>query len=176
MVKKHNYYSNNFKTLIKIEHILDIVKQENELYSLFNTIFQGNSILFLGAGASIGENGRKYLSKEIIQYYEDYLGYSLSESNITRFVDILSADSSFNRNHFDSEVEKMLRKYELTEAHKVMASIPWREIITTNFDLLVEQAFDEIKNSSKSIFDIKSIRNRKEYNYKCFAQINNVDN
>ena len=32
----------------------------------------------------------------------------------------------------------------LTESHKTLASIPWREIITTNYDLLVEQAFDAI--------------------------------
>lgn len=149
-----------------MEHILDLEKQEIELYSLFEKIYQGNSILFLGAGASIGEDGKKYLSKDVIDYYEEYLGYPLQENNITRFVDILSADSNFNRNHFDTEVEKMLRKYELTEAHKIMASIPWREIITTNFDLLVERAYDEIKDSSKHIFDLKPIRDKKEYNYR----------
>ncbi|NJL77217.1 MAG: hypothetical protein HC892_21560 [Saprospiraceae bacterium] len=150
-----------------MNHILDLVNQEKELFSLFETIFHGNSILFLGAGASVGE--KRYLSKEVIEYYEEYLGYSLGENNITRFVDILSADSDFNRNHFDAEVEKMLRKYELTEAHKIMASIPWREIITTNFDLLVEQAYDEIKDSSKHIYELKTIRDKKEYNYKTSA-------
>ncbi|MFW5804144.1 MAG: SIR2 family protein, partial [bacterium] len=152
-----------------MEHILDIEKQEKELFSLFETIFQGNSILFLGAGASVGESGRKYLSKEIIDYYEEYLGYSLDEKNITSFVDVLSADPNFNRNHFDNEVEKMLRKYELTEAHKTMASIPWKEIITTNYDLLVEQAFDEVKDTSKHLFEIKAIRAKNEYNYRTSA-------
>ena len=149
-----------------MEHILDLEKQATELYSIFEIIFHGNSILFLGAGASIGEDGRKYLSKEIIEYYEEYLGYSLAENNITKFVDILSADPDFKRMHFDNEVERMLRKYELSEAHKIMASIPWREIITTNYDLLVEQAYDEIKNSSNHIYDIKPIRDRKEYNFR----------
>lgn len=147
-----------------MNHILDIKKQENELYSLFETIFQGNSILFLGAGASVGE--KRYLSKELIEYYEEYLGYSLSENSITRFIDVLSADSDFNRNHFDTEVENMLQKYEITEAHKIMASIPWREIITTNFDLLVEQAYDEIKNTSKHIYNLKTVRSKKEYYYR----------
>lgn len=152
-----------------MEHILDLEKQEKELYSIYETIFQGNSILFLGAGASVGETGRKYLSKEIIEYYEDYLGYSINESNITRFVDILSADPNFRRSHFDSEVEKMLRKYELTEAHKTMASIPWKEIITTNFDLLVEQAFDSVKDTSRHLYDIRTIRAKNEYNYRTSA-------
>lgn len=147
-----------------MNHILDLDNQKNELHLIFENIFNGNSILFLGAGASVGE--KRYLSSEVIEYYESYLGYSLSENNITKFVDILSADSDFDRNHFDSEVEKMLRKYELTEGHKIMASIPWREIITTNFDLLVEQAYDEIKDTSSHVFDIKTIKNKKEYNYR----------
>ncbi|MCF6333315.1 MAG: hypothetical protein L3J11_08520 [Draconibacterium sp.] len=139
-----------------MNHILDLDNQKTELHLIFEKIFNGNSILFLGAGASVGE--KRYLSSEVIEYYESYLGYSLSENNITKFVDILSADSNFDRNHFDAEVEKMLRKYELTEGHKIMASIPWREIITTNFDLLVEQAYDEIKDSSSHVFDIKTIK------------------
>jgi DNA replication protein DnaC len=152
-----------------MDHILDLENQESLLYSIYETIFNGNSILFLGAGASIGEHGKKYLSKEVIEYYEDFLGYSLMENNITKFIDILSADPNFKRSHFDNEVEKMLRKYELTEAHTIMASIPWREIITTNFDLLVEQAYDKINNSSNQTYDIVPIRDRKEYNYRTSA-------
>ena len=152
-----------------MKHILNLDTQEAELYSLFETIFHGNTILFLGAGASVGEDGRKYLSKEIIEYYEEYLGYTLSEKNITKFVDILSTEPNFKRTHFDNEVEKMLRKYELTEAHKIMASIPWREIITTNYDLLVEQAYDEIRNTSSQTYELKPIRERKEYNYRTSA-------
>ncbi|MFN6085455.1 MAG: SIR2 family protein [Fluviicola sp.] len=123
---------------------------------------EGNSILFLGAGASIGE--KKYLSKEVIEYYEDYLGKSYQENNITRFLDILSADPTFNRNHFDQEVEKMLRKLKHTEAHEIMAEIPWREIITTNYDLLVEQAYDKIDN--KTPYTLVPIRAFKKYNYR----------
>ncbi|GAI82244.1 unnamed protein product [marine sediment metagenome] len=149
-----------------MEHILEIERQESELYSLFETIYDGNSILFLGAGASIGEDGKRYLSKELIEYYEEYLGYALDETNLTKFVDILSADPDFNRSHFDTEVENMLRKYKVTEAHKTMASIPWREIITTNYDLLVEQAYDSIKNSSNHLFDLIPIRSKQEYNYR----------
>ena len=95
-----------------MEHILDIKKQEAQLHSFFETIRDGNTILFLGAGASVGE--KRYLSKEVIEYYEEYLGSTYNEADITRFLDILSADPSFNRGHFDSEVEKMLRKLSVT--------------------------------------------------------------
>ncbi|WP_339699686.1 SIR2 family protein [uncultured Roseivirga sp.] len=147
-----------------MEHILDIKKQEAQLHSFFETIRDGNTILFLGAGASVGE--KRYLSKEVIEYYEEYLGSTYNEADITRFLDILSADPSFNRGHFDSEVEKMLRKLSVTEGHKILAGIPWREIITTNYDLLVEQAFDDIKLTHNHVFDLVPIRNQKEYNFR----------
>ncbi|HWZ04769.1 MAG TPA: hypothetical protein VNX40_14230, partial [Mucilaginibacter sp.] len=126
-----------------MNHILDINADEESLNPLFEKIFDSHAILFLGAGASVGE--KTYLSKQIISYYEEYLGKSLNEPNITKFVDILSADPDFNRRHFDSEVEKMLRKLPVTNGHEILASIPWQEIITTNYDLLVEKAFDNIR-------------------------------
>ncbi|WP_299157023.1 SIR2 family protein [uncultured Christiangramia sp.] len=146
-----------------MNHILDLDQQESELNQLFKKIAEGNSIAFLGAGASVGE--KRYLSKEIIDNYELYLGYSLGEPDITKFVDILSADPSFDRNHFDDEVVKMLEKYRISKAHEIFASIPWREIITTNYDLLVEKAFDEIKSTSNHIYDLKLIKKPSDYHY-----------
>ena len=146
-----------------MNHILDLDKQQNELNQLFKKIAEGNSIAFLGAGASVGE--KRYLSKEIIANYELYLGYSLDEPDITKFVDMLSADPNFDRNHFDAEVVKMLENYKITKAHEIFASIPWREIITTNYDLLIEKAFDEIKSTSNHIFDLKLIKKPSEYHY-----------
>ena len=145
-----------------MKHILDIKEKEQELHQIFKQIREGNSILFIGAGASVGE--KRYLSKEIIEYYEEYLGKDLNESDITRFVDILSADGNFDRNHFDLEVEQMLRKLKVTEGHRIMASIPWLEIITTNYDLLVEQTFDELKVGN--LFELIPVRSLKKYNYR----------
>lgn len=147
-----------------MEHILDFEKQFDELIPIFQKIAEGNTILFLGAGASVGE--KRYLSKEVIQYYEAYLGKNYSEPNITRFVDILSADEKFTRSHFDNEAVKYLHKLDLTESHKIVAAIPWREIITTNFDLLIERAYDEINKTSEKIYDLKIVRNVKQYYYR----------
>jgi hypothetical protein len=147
-----------------MNHILDLEKQFNELYPVFEKIRESNSILFLGAGASVGE--RRYLSKEIIEYYESYLGKNLHENNITKFVDILSADPDFSRTHFDSFVADIIKKLKFSAAHKIVAGIPWREIITTNYDLLIEQAFDEISGTHNKIYDLKTVRNVREYHYK----------
>ncbi|AFL84699.1 hypothetical protein Belba_2132 [Belliella baltica DSM 15883] len=147
-----------------MEHILDIEKQEEDLNAIFLNIKQSNTILFLGAGASVGE--KRYLSKEIIEFYESHIGKELNEPNITKWLDILSADDSFRRTHFDNFVQDLLQKLTVSEAHKVMASIPWREIITTNYDLLIERAFDAIMDSSQKIYDLKPVKNQKQYNYR----------
>lgn len=147
-----------------MEHILDIEKQEEALNAIFLKIKEGNTILFLGAGASVGE--KRYLSKEIIEYYELNINKRVNESNITKWLDILSAEENFSRTHFDNFVQQLLQKLTVTEGHRIMAGIPWREIITTNYDLLAERAFDEIISTSKKIYDIKPIRNQKQYNYR----------
>lgn len=147
-----------------MEHILDLEIQQNELFKIFKNIQDSNTILFLGAGASVGE--KKYLSKELISLYEMELQKNLNESNISTFIDILSADESFNRGHFDNFVSNLLSKLKVTNAHRILANIPWREIITTNYDLLVERAFDEIAGTSNQVYDLKTIRSLKELNYK----------
>lgn len=147
-----------------MNHILNIEEQKVELYKIFSKIYEGNSLLFLGAGASIGE--KKFLSKEIIDLYEEYLGKEINERDITSFVDILSADPNFSRNHFDNEVEKMLKKLKHTDEHKILVSLPWRQIITTNFDLLIEQACDDnLKSSQESAYKIITIREKNSLNY-----------
>lgn len=146
-----------------MNHILDLSSQESELVEIFKKIQEGNSILFLGAGASVGE--KKYLSKQIIEFYEEKINKHINESNITKWVDILSADPEFKRSHFDDFVYNLLKTLKSTEAHEILATIPWREIITTNYDLLVEQAFDSILNTSNKMYDIKVIRNLQQYNY-----------
>jgi len=147
-----------------MDHILDVKKQKDELHDIFKKMRDSNTILFLGAGASVGE--KKYLSKEVIELYESYLRRSIHENDITKFIDILSTDEKFSRSHFDNFVVNMLQKLKVTEAHKILATIPWREIITTNYDLLVERAYDEIVNTHEKIYDLKTIKNLKQLSYK----------
>lgn len=147
-----------------MEHILDIEKQSEDLNSIFTKIKETNTILFLGAGASVGE--KKYLSREIIEYYESIVGKNFNEPNITKWLDILSADDNFSRHQFDNYVHSLLQRLAVTKGHRILAGIPWREIITTNYDLLVEKAFDEIVTTSNKIYDLKPIRSLKQYNYR----------
>lgn len=147
-----------------MEHILDLDKQSDGLQSIFRKIKESNTILFLGAGASVGE--KRYLSREVIEYYEAKIHKKINEPNITKFVDILSSNTDFNRVDFDKFVVDMLHKYEVTEGHRIMATLPWREIITTNYDLVVEKAYDEINKTAQKLYDLKPIKSLKQLNYR----------
>lgn len=57
-----------------------------------------------------------------------------------------------------------MNNLEVTEAHRTIASIPWRQIITTNYDLLIEKAFDKIRGTSENVKDIVPVRSIQEYN------------
>ena len=64
-----------------MKHILEL-NEENlkSLESVFELIDKGNMILLLGAGASI--TNKKYLSSQIIEYYEDKIGIKHDISDI----------------------------------------------------------------------------------------------
>ncbi len=100
-----------------MEHILDIDKQAEELNEIFLKIKESNTILFLGAGASVGE--KRYLSKEVIDYYESAIGKKLGEPNITKWIDMFSADESFSRTHFDNFVQGLLQNLQLAKHTKL---------------------------------------------------------
>ena len=72
---------------------------------------------------------------------------------------------TFDRNDLDSFITDLVRKLQISETHKIIASIPWREIITTNYDLLIEKAFDEISQTSARNMKLHTIRSVREQNY-----------
>jgi len=71
-------------------------KNLKSLESVFELIDKGNMILFLGAGASI--TNKKYLSSQIIEYYEDKIGIKHDISDITELLDVLETTDYFDRN------------------------------------------------------------------------------
>ena len=54
-----------------MEHILNIDECKEKIYPIFEKIRDNNAILFLGAGASVGE--KKYLSNLIIRLCTCYI-------------------------------------------------------------------------------------------------------
>jgi hypothetical protein len=149
-----------------MKHLLSFDSEEDnrKLFEIFADIQAGKCLLLLGAGSSIGD--KKYLSKEIILYYQERKGIDIQTDDVTDFVDILESTADFNRTEFDTLVFDMLKKLKVQTHHQIMASIPWRCILTTNFDMLIEKANDDIRNTSAFLREICAIRTLQEHNSK----------
>ena len=150
-----------------MQHILSL--QGDDLHRLETLVFPkiatGETILFLGSGASVTDE-KCYLSKEIIDYYSDAKGIKLETTDITDFVDTLSATPDFNRDEFDEYVAMLLKKLKVSDTHKVIAATPWKEIITTNYDLLIESAFSAVEGTTQESLKCTPIRDASSYNYR----------
>jgi len=145
-----------------MEHILDNSAKSIEFLEgkLFPSIYKGETILFLGAGASVVN--KKYLSQEIIEYYQDKLGIDLEAKNLIEFMDLIRARDDFDRNDFDNYVLSLVDKLEISSLQRSIAQIKWEEIITTNYDLLIETAFNQALNTNGGV-KLRLVRNRDEY-------------
>ena len=132
--------------------------------TLFPSIASGNSILFLGAGASVTER-HQFLGRHIIDYYRAHKSFDLDTENLTEFVDILSDNPTFDREDFDEYVASLLSSLTIIDLHKIIAAIRWKEIITTNSDLLIEKAYDVQHIEGHNDISLIPIRTYADANY-----------
>jgi hypothetical protein len=151
---------------MNMDHIFELNEKSIETLRnhLFPLIAQGEAILFLGAGASQSE--RRYLCADIIRLYSDKIGANLGTDDLVEFVDMISSNPEYDRNDFDEFIVSMLSKLQPTETHKIIARLNWKEIITTNCDLVIERAFDQLAGTSAENLKMKAIRRVSEYFYR----------
>lgn len=129
---------------------------------LFDSIASGNCILFLGAGASITSK-HKYLSKDLISYYSEIanIPYEDHNNDIVDFVDKVFSIKDYDRTDFDRRISDWLgRKLVIEDHHIESIKIPWKLILTTNIDTLIEDSVYE--NGIENSFQF--LRSLKEFN------------
>lgn len=129
---------------------------------IFPNIYNENVILFLGAGFSYTKE-KNYLGATILNYYQELLKVDLETKDLVEFVDRASRLDSFSRNQFDQYVNKLLQKLNPEEAHQKVVTMGWRQIVTTNLDLLLENAYSQIIGKSEEYKEIIPIRSVSEY-------------
>jgi len=149
-----------------MQHITDIDNQSHLLYDLFEKISERNTFLFLGSGSSITQE-KGFLSSTLIEYYQDRKRIDLNINDLKTFVDVIEAREDLSRDEFDEYIDECLRSIKVSEGHLKLASIQWRQILTTNMDLIIEQAFQKIENTSRECLKLKVIRGKKELTYQC---------
>ena len=144
-------------------HILDPLQQSNALHEVFEKIANKKAIAFLGAGASV--TNYKYLSSDIIKLYEAQISKSFETNDIIKFVDILQSTPELRRTDFDLFVIDQLRKLKPSAAHEIFVTIPWKQVITTNYDTLVEEASNVAQSNRSTHFSLKTIRKSSQLDY-----------
>ena len=147
-----------------MQHIIDIENQSESLYELFEKISERNTVLFLGAGSSVTKD-KGFLGSSLIEFYQDKKHIDLKIDDLITFVDLIEANEEYSRDEFDEYVDQCLRSLKVSDEHKKLATIPWRQILTTNMDLLIEQAYQKIENTSEECLKLKVIRGKKELLY-----------
>jgi len=130
--------------------------------ALLDQIKIGNTVLFLGAGATYGASHKnnhivpngKQLAELIAKKFVDD---DLSTSSLQIIAEIAISDTDlFTLQNFIAEY---FRDFEPAEHHLKVPSFRWKAIITTNYDLIVEKSFSKNPNPQQIL--VKFIKDEK---------------
>lgn len=119
---------------------------------------EGETVLFLGSGASLGaahpENedmpdGRRL--RDLI--CDKFLGGD-EKSTPLHMVAAFARDAAGPR--FDRYLADLFKPYEPADFHKLIPAFRWKAIFTTNFDLVIEKAYDQNPDRLQNIKPIVS--------------------
>ena len=114
---------------------------------IIDQIKEGKAILFLGAGASYGctsINGeRKALTGAQlgVAISEKFLGGKRSAEALAKIADYATSDSSVL--DVQNFIKQTFESIEPQEFHKLIPLFKWRAIVTTNYDRVVEKAYEQ---------------------------------
>lgn len=103
----------------------------------------GNAILFLGSGASYGA---KNINNEILVTGEELAKRIYPDcTDLQQAVDLYLDEKKASNIDGELELIDFLKNQfsikEITESQKIIPSIPWKRIYTTNYDNVVEKAY-----------------------------------
>ena len=131
--------------------------------SLIEDVLAGRIILFLGAGASAGAQDETGQGPP--------LGYSLRDLLVNKFLEerfkdrslaVVSelATSESDLFRVQDFVADQFKNLQPAPFHKDLASFRWRAIATTNYDLIIENAYLQNENPAQELLPIYSDEDR----------------
>lgn len=125
---------------------------------VIDIVREGRAFLFLGAGASVGaisknrnnppigkELGQLLVNKFLTPEYNNYTLPQIAELSI----------SEYDISTVQEYIASIFEEFTPSEFHKLIPQFNWRGIATTNFDLIVERAFSEVKDRNQYLVVFK---------------------
>ncbi len=129
--------------------------------NLVEQLCKGNCVLFVGAGISMGEGGLpsgRQLAQELAERC-DYPDKDLSLPRVAQYY-----ENNIDRADLLEYVCERIQKArdESMETHKLIASLPLKTIVSTNYDCLIERALEEAGKSHNVIVTDEDVSSWKE--------------
>jgi len=122
---------------------------------LIDNIRSRNVVLFLGAGfaynAKHPENKKAPLGNKLKDIIADkFLDGKYKDSSLTYVSDLAISET----NLFDVQnlIYDIFEKFYPNDNHVTYTKFPWKAIFTTNYDLILERAFEQTKVAFKSVY------------------------
>src|SRR5690242_19702986 len=119
-------------------------------------IINGNAVLFLGAGVGMaaGLHGAKGLSNYLYNNTNDQSRFERYKDNLPKLVAQLDKDPQFTRKWTEEKIKKYFLEhsnYKNLESHVSLLQHRWKAIFTTNYDLAIEKASDQIQYKKRRL-------------------------
>jgi len=121
---------------------------------LVDNIKEGNVVLFLGAGASIGaEHPQKKqipTGKELAKMLaEKFLGPEYHDIPLLRAAELAIAQSDLFA--FQDYIASIFHQFGPGEHHRLVPKFFWKAIFTTNYDLVIERAYEQVMATKQNV-------------------------
>ena len=122
--------------------------------ALIEQIREGNVILFLGAGASLGAttlDGKEIPNTK--QLTASLANRFLGGEDVDKPLGVVAelAISESDLTTVQQHIYELFRDIRPTSHHRLVPSFRWSAIATTNYDLLIEQAYQEFKRPLQTL-------------------------
>ena len=125
----------------------NLMKIPEELY---NYIISGNCVLFVGAGASI-EAGAPSTQEMARELSEKYLQGKHQEEPLSKIASYIDTKPGLGRRLVIDYLINRLSPLKPSKAHLLLPKFRWPAIYTTNYDTLIEQAYERVGVKYKPI-------------------------
>lgn len=129
-----------------------------ELKESIEHALNGDAILFLGSGSSYGAKNKNDTSlkngEQLAKYLYSQLKIDTDNNNLFDAVETYQDEINLNGGDAENELIKLLKNEftvkSIADYHKEIPNVPWKRIYTTNYDNVVEMAYEQSSSSINS--------------------------
>lgn len=122
--------------------------------TLITAVQEQRAILFLGAGAVIGAEHAKKVSMPLANELRDKISDKFFRGQLKNrplAAVAAMAASEVGLVHFQKFIRDVFIEFNPAPFHLLIPTFRWRTIVTTNFDLIIERAYEKSRGSVQTI-------------------------